>query len=978
GGSGDFSIRNDKVKYVFREDEDIVFIPVKSNIPEREWEISEPTGDWCHVARSYDNEKGLYLAVDQNEELDIRTAEFTAGAGNKIYTINVRQLGTSPAILVSNRLVDSRGGEFEIEVVSNIPIRMNKPKLNEAEAEGDDEPWLTTNNNGEPVEQSTAESKYSFYALANDKPYTRSATVEFTADNLLYQNVTKTCTITQSTNSISTSSSMSDKMATIVSGSVDNNEFQGGSPISNLYDGRVDRDDDAYIYHSRWGGATWPITMHFTLLPTRVSYFKYYSRFSDSSNGNPGALDVWYRQSGSQEFIPVMEGEFGSADNSMYDFEKKSGTHRASFPETFENVEEIKITFYNGNNNHLSGVEIEFYEDMSPAVNESLLEVFTDLSCTELKEGITRQDITELYKTSGYLAQEVAMRLFNGTYPDNEREFRIGNYEAYSDVEVMYLKYRTRRYSQHDNPTGIYAVPGQKLLVCVDHIPAGHKVSLGIAGENGDGYSARFNGFDTKVELMPGLNEITPASAGMCYVINTASNLTSSSESVKVHILPGCGTVEGYFDMRYHTDEDYVRLINNTTAKYFVAKGKNMIFNMHTSVLRQYAPTGILSGLSSWDNILGWQFELMGIGRQVDDNGTWDSWDRMVDETGFNNHMMAISNNNPTSYMDASDYRINFNSSSAIPKIISREQLLKAEDNTWGPAHEAGHVNQRAILWKSNAESSNNLFSNFAIYKFGKYGSRGSALSEIAGCFADGQSWVEMGDATHMNESTEIHMRMNWQLWNYFHRCGFDPQFWPRLFYLLRTKYILPNEMASAYGLTENNGLCQMMFAEAVCEAAQMDFTDFFEVWGFLRPVDITYEQYGKARYNVTEAMVADLREKMSKYSEKAPAIQYIEDRDRKNGVLYSELGYYTTYQNRLTVSGTPSYTLNNRTLNVSGAANGVAIEVRGPEGSDGSLGELRYFSNMTNFTIPSGVSMGGMTVYVVQWDSKRIKATQK
>ena len=47
-----------------------------------------------------------------------------------------------------------------------------------------------------------------------------------------------------------------------------------------------------------------------------------------------------------------------------------------------------------------------------------------------------------------------------------------------------------------------------------------------------------------------------------------------------------------------------------------------------------------------------------------------------------------------------------------------------------------------------------------------------------------------MGSATHQNEDTEVHMRMNWQLWNYYHRCGYKKNFWQTLFKLLRENRI--------------------------------------------------------------------------------------------------------------------------------------------------------------------------------------------
>ena len=72
-------------------------------------------------------------------------------------------------------------------------------------------------------------------------------------------------------------------------------------------------------------------------------------------------------------------------------------------------------------------------------------------------------------------------------------------------------------------------------------------------------------------------------------------------------------------------------------------------------------------------------------------------------------------------------------------------------------------------------------------------------------------------------------MRMQWQLWNYFHRLGNMPDFFPKLF-----KYLRANPLAATAP-----GTAQMQYAKAVCTVANMDMTEFFERWGFFREVFI-------------------------------------------------------------------------------------------------------------------------------------------
>ena len=973
--NGSFEFPDAHFNYNFRATEEVVFIPVKTLVPETQWKITLPSEPWCHVSKSYESTKGLYLAVDANEDVDVRKTSFKVTDSYGVdYEFTVRQLGYGPAILVNNQVVSQSGGEVDIDVVTNIDITMGKLTIDEE----DDADWITIENEGMPLTRAFAESTYRLYADFNNYPFEREAVIAFRAVDPKYNTdaITAYCTITQVTGTVEAGlfNGALQKEISKAYISVDETQCHSGEGTEYLID-----DNEDTRYHSPWSIdnpiTEFPVewTFHFGNSPTpiNVSYFTLYSK---GGNGAPGSFNIEYKLKGSDEWVGM--GMDKSKENPLGNFNQSGGRQTFRFPETLIDCTDLKIIWFDGKSDGtaecLCAQEIYFYEDLSSSVEELALRVFTDLSCTDLREGATRQDITALYQVSPYLAQEVAMRLYNGTYPEAEREYRIHEYEPYSNGENLYRTMRTRKYTQHDCPTGIYVSGGQKILVCVESIPAGQSVEFGVANEHSDSYSGQYNGFSQRTVLKAGFNEITVTRDGMSFIINRASELTSASKPVKVHILPGSGRVEGYFDISRHTDEDYVRLLNAASWKYFIARGQNIIFWMHTATLRKEAPTGIISGLSSWDDIVGWQFELMGIGKQV--NGVWD---RMIDKTHFNNHMVAVSSANPSAYMDASDYRINFSATSGIPKIISRELLLTAEDNTWGPAHEAGHVNQRAIMWKSNIESSNNLFSNYAIYKFGKYGSRGSMISDIAASFSDPshKAWALMGSSTHMNEDTEVHMRMQWQLWNYFHRCGVDDQFWPKVFDLCRTTYILPNGEPDG---TVNLGQCQMMFTQAVCDAAEMDFTDFFEVWGFWEPIDVTYEQYGSARYQVTSAQISQTKKAIAdKGYPKAPAVQYIEDRDIKDGKQYSELGYDTTFRDKKTVSGTPTYTLEGQKVTVSGASNAVAIEIR-RAGSSDDLGELLYFSNLTGFTIPSSISTSNVKVYAVQWDSKRIEATRK
>lgn len=430
----------------------------------------------------------------------------------------------------------------------------------------------------------------------------------------------------------------------------------------------------------------------------------------------------------------------------------------------------------------------------------------------------------------------------------------------------------------------------------------------------------------------------------------TADLTDANALPITVHIAPGSGKVNGFFDLKKHqTNEKYQELIGKATYKYFCVRGERIMFYFHREQMKQAVPTDILSAINLWDDIIGWQQELMGI--------------EDVRPSQVNNHLFAISPEG--SYMWASDYRIAF-VYTYLNNILLKDNVMAAKDNAWGPAHEIGHIHQQAINWPGSTESSNNLFSNYILYKLGKYCSRGSELSALATARCEKhQGWWNMGTSTHQNEDTEIHMRMNWQLWNYYHRCGYKKDFWQTLFKLLREDRIVESDPGAA----------QLKFAMKASQAANENLTDFFEMWGFFEPVDATIEQYGTWNYRVTETMIKEAKDFMAQFPAPKHAFYYLED--RKNGDVgigdykVGDVGYYTQFQNNVKITKEVGCSLSGQQVNITDGDEAVAFEVR-------KDGQLLYFSNFFQFTVPSTISLDGAAVYAVQADGKRIACTAR
>ena len=813
----------------------------------------------------------------------------------------------------------------------------------------------------------------------NELPDKREARIPIQAKETEDSKANTECIVTQNSISVTSTEVFSDVKVEVLSVS-DNqlaeSKWSGG--FSALVDGNYQT-----FYHSLTddeGGTAFPLTWEFEFSgEDRIDYISIMHRLSGSSyhyRGQIGEFNVYYKTANS-DYSFVQKFDFGGA----------GGYQTANLTTPLENATGIKIEILNGDprsddysdGQYICCAEVEFYNTNREEVNEWINQIFTDLSCSELKQGVTKKDIIRMNAIAPYLATNVAIPLFNDTYDAGEKDFRIHSYEPYSDNHLNQALV-TRIYSAMDNPTGIEVEAGKDIIVCVDKIPEGQSVSLAIYGdsEDGDGDCPNYGGggdnegWDQNTILQAGINNIRINKSGMAYVMNTIPQAdplhpdktpVSSYSPVKVHILPGCGKLQGYYDPTRHSEERYKELLNKCSYKYFTIKGKKCMFTFHTNQLRNDFPNSILSGINAWDDIVLWQHQLMGI-----DQYEW-----------FNNHMMGISSTNPKAYMDASHRRVKFHVNT-LAKIGSREALI-ANECGWGPSHEMGHVNQQAINWRSSTESSNNLFSNFCMKNLAdkKYydtiWSRGKTISDLAKDFVDKRQWALMGDGSYQNEDPEIHMRMNWQLWNYYQNAGYKEDFFPRGFARLR-EYPLPSEMApSYYGMLEDPGLAQLKYYEACCWAAQEDLTEFFETWGFFRTIDQDYDQYGTVHYRVTNDMInaSKARVRDMNLPKKAAPMQYLEDREVVGTTRYSDMGYWETYRDKVEITKTPKATVSGSKITLTDCDQAVAVELRQ---SSSETGNLLFFSNLATFNLPSSVTLSGNTLWAVQYDGTRKKVT--
>lgn len=700
--------------------------------------------------------------------------------------------------------------------------------------------------------------------------------------------------------------------------------------------------DGGVPYHSKWGqSADFPVILEYYFEGnTDIDYFIYHT---NSGNGTFGKFDVYTQTKENTEYV----------HQGSYDFNMRNSPSIASL-KTPVKATKVKFEVHSGKNGYVSCDEMQFFKkNKKNTLEEQLLTVFTDITCSEIKPDVTQEQIEALPE----FFIQTASALKDDSYNKWEKEFRIREYCPYSSADEWADKLMTRKYGDLDNPTGIYVNEGDEVVVLVGNTH-GQSISIqNIGEETSKGYAQTSVNGDI-YPLKEGVNKLTAKQTGMLFVMYNTNIQNPDAQPIKIHIPLGGGKVCGFFSLKEHqTNEKYKELIDKADYKYFCVIGNAIILYFHHKQLKAAVPYDILSSIELWDNMIQWQQELMGI--------------EDVHPKQMNNHIFAISPEG--GYMWASEGRIGF--VYTVLGDILRKSYLMASRNSWGPAHETGHVHQGAINWASTTESSNNLFSNYTIYKFGQNCSRGTELAvpEYAAnvkkatlvfrrC-VENKAWCDFG-TDYQGEDPEMHARMNWQLWNYYHRCGYNPQFFPTLFKLMRENRVS----------TQDPGENQMMYARMACRAANENLTDFFERWGFFVPISMKVNQYGTYNYIVTDAMIKETKEFMKQFPAPKHAFYYLEDRKKGDPGLDTtppDVGYFTQFAEDMKITKQITYTISGHQVNVQNGEQAVAFEIKEND-------NLKYFGTSFQFEIPNTISSDRVKLYAVQADGVRIEMTRK
>ena len=616
-----------------------------------------------------------------------------------------------------------------------------------------------------------------------------------------------------------------------------------------------------------------------------------------------------------------------------------------------------------------------------------LQQFFDDYACTQLKEkykSMPIEDFKAALKAQKIpqLLIDMAVRVKSDTWNENtdanhyEKLFRIQDYQAYShpqkwanDNKLMPTNFG--QYSQLTNPSGITIPEKEYVLLFVDK-DAPKDCELNAELVQGKSTTGR------KEQLHKGFNVIysdAPAHLYINYVINNVDLKYTEQPKIRIHVEGG--RANGYFDATKMNNEDWNKLRGLKQYGFFNddvihLKSKHTIHSLS------------LSGVEEQQKQGNWFYngEDKGITGVL---GKWD-WVHELEQEYFRPEQFEGRFNCLMFSTDAAGlYAFPYGTFiGTVSTTFSYKEWAKGGQyddggNLWAVVHETGHHYQKLFNLARCLESSNNLWSNIALWKRGASVSRLQAPQKLFNRFNNkNYSWLDMdlGDRT----------RMYWQLWLYYVELKHKPDFFKDLFAKFRENPINFSNAKTDY----------LRFAQYCSEVAQEDLTEFFDFYGFFNKVgnNVTYKYnddfydkaYGGATINISQEDIDACKTAMAKFPKKNTNLIFIDERIRKTPATYEghkegemrwgtiggmdpgdnrvfgDVGHYEDFGNDKqagTTAAPQSVLLDGRTVRIQGTG-AVGYKVYD------ETGKLVMVANANDFLIPEKLDLSKISIKVI------------
>lgn len=457
------------------------------------------------------------------------------------------------------------------------------------------------------------------------------------------------------------------------------------------------------------------------------------------------------------------------------------------------------------------------------------LNYFTDWTASALVRGFKAKQLKEF---NSPVMKQLAAGLFEGSY---QSRYLLNRYKPIPSNKVLEKSLKLfDGYSRYENMTGVYLEQGENVVLVGDlH---GRSISLLIPEwtrqptpgfkptKDPEGWGLK----KQEIRLHEGVNVVYVNKAGNVY-LNYFADEPETAPEVILHFVTG--KVNGYFDARVQSNEDWNKLLDGAVSPIMDVKTKYMQLAYPVEYLKKFAYGKGKELAEDYDKIMYQQYKFSGALK----------YNRIPDK-----RILARVNYNYFMFRDGDGVAFLGNEGtmkSAIGPDISKD---------WGVNHEIGHVMQMRpqLTWGGMTEVSNNLFTMYVTMNFGSP-SRLSKAKNYEGAFKEVLDAEEKPFIMCVGDPFRKLVPF-WQLKVYFDSKGYED------FYADVMEY-MRNHPHKGTGNASINNMYE--FIKICCDVTKTDLTDFFEAWGFFVTGRFEIGDYANYVFNVSPEMIKETKE---------------------------------------------------------------------------------------------------------------------
>lgn len=237
------------------------------------------------------------------------------------------------------------------------------------------------------------------------------------------------------------------------------------------------------------------------------------------------------------------------------------------------------------------------------------------------------------------------------------------------------------------SPTGFYLPPGGSVQIEVAQL-SGTRLPVLLVGTYSR-YEAKWN--PTTFSLTAGTNIITDAGGGILYL---RYNDESPSSQARVRFISGMKPIP-YYQLGKTTQADWVKMMDNlTTVPDVQLVGERTIITFSRQNASTYKHESQEALIRKADRVIVIEDSISGL-----------FGNDPLDQPNVHKYLLTESDDKDV-FMAATHYRTWYRNTDGV------QAILKAENFTWGPWHELGHMHQQGSwTWSTLGEVTVNIYS---------------------------------------------------------------------------------------------------------------------------------------------------------------------------------------------------------------------------------------------------------------------------